>query len=160
MTDIKGYENLYAITEDGKVFSHRSKLFLKPRNNRYGYCEVKLWKNRKVSTKLIHRLVAEAFIPNPNNYSQVNHKDENKNNNSVDNLEWCTSKYNMNYGTVQERINSHKLKKVKCLETGIIYNSATECSQKLNLRKDSLTQVCRGERKSLHNLHFIYTEVI
>ena len=63
------------------------------------YMEVNLSKNNKVTHYLIHRLVAQAFIPNPNNLPQVNHKDENRENNRVDNLEWCTAEYNTNYGT-------------------------------------------------------------
>jgi hypothetical protein len=63
-----------------------------------GYMSVELFNELGSKRLLIHRLVANAFIPNPNNYSQVNHKDENKANNDVSNLEWCTPKYNMNYG--------------------------------------------------------------
>ena len=72
--------------------------------NGSGYCTVVLCKNGKHTTFLVHRLVAEAFIPNPNNYPQVNHKDENPSNNCVENLEWCDQKYNSNYGTRNKRI--------------------------------------------------------
>lgn len=76
---------------------------LKPCYNSRGYLDVTLKINKNKVHKVIHRLVAEAFIPNPNNYEYVNHKDENKSNNNVENLEWCNHKYNCNYGTTIER---------------------------------------------------------
>ena len=96
---IKGYEGLYYITEDRKVYSSIQNKWLKPNNDTKGYPSVKLQGKRK----LIHRLVAESFIPNPDNLSQVNHKDENRENCHVDNLEWCTPKYNINYGFHNDR---------------------------------------------------------
>jgi hypothetical protein len=72
-----------------------------------GYRQVLFSINGKVTHKLVHRLIAEAFISNPNNLPQVNHKDENKLNNNVENLEWCSPKYNMNYGTARERHVAH-----------------------------------------------------
>lgn len=91
------YDN-YIVYSDGKVWSKRYKRFLKGNIVR-GYLVVCL--NHKM--KLVHRLVAESFIPNPDNLPQVNHKDENKLNNSVENLEWCDAKYNTNYGTGIQR---------------------------------------------------------
>lgn len=105
MRDIKGYEGKYAITEDGKIWSYVYKKLLKPSLDRDGYEIVWLYdKNRKVKALKIHRLVAETYIPNPDYLPQVNHKDENKQNNNVSNLEWCTGKYNANYGTRNKRI--------------------------------------------------------
>ena len=94
---VVGYEN-YLIYPDGKVFSTKSNKFLKPNITPQGYKSVELFNNNGSKRLLIHRLVAQAFIPNPENLPQVNHKDENPSNNSMDNLEWCTAKYNMNYG--------------------------------------------------------------
>lgn len=84
-----------------------------------GYKIAQMRYSGKSRNTTIHRLVAETFIPNPNNYPEVNHKDENKLNNAVDNLEWCTHKYNMNYGTIQKRIYKKKVnffKKVVALK--------------------------------------------
>lgn len=116
--DIKGYKNLYQVSNLGNVRSldrirkngkepnrkylQKSKL-LKPAIQNVGYKFVVLSKNGKRKGFRVHRLVAEAFIDNPNNYDCVNHKDENKLNNNVSNLEWCTVAYNNKYGTKQER---------------------------------------------------------
>jgi hypothetical protein len=106
MKSIKGYEGLYAVTRDGKVWSHRSNMFLTPIYNKDGYLKVNLYDNDgKMRTYLVHRLVAIAFIPNPDNLPEINHKDEVKDHNCVDNLEWTTHVDNINYGTRTERAN-------------------------------------------------------
>lgn len=104
MKDVVGYEGLYAVTSCGKIWSYQSQKFLKPRVNNNGYLFVDLCKNGKVKKFYVHRLVAEAYIPNQNNLPQINHKDENKTNNCLQNLEWCDAKYNSNYGTRNEKI--------------------------------------------------------
>lgn len=118
---IEGYEGLYEVSSYGRVKRlggydrfNRKKVskILKLSYNNSGYYIVHLWKNGFRKSKLLHRLVAETFIPNIDNLPQVNHKDENKSNNRVDNLEWCTAKYNSNYGTSIER------RKVKMINNG------------------------------------------
>ena len=94
---IKDYP-MYEINTDGSVFSKWTNKFLKPSKNTKGYYSVELFNDVGSRRFLVHRLVAQAFIENPNNYPQINHIDENPSNNDVSNLEWCTSKYNMNYG--------------------------------------------------------------
>lgn len=96
--DIEGYEGLYQVSNMGRVKSLRRNIILREGISR-GYSVLNLSKNGNPLTKKVHRLVATAFIPNPNNYPIVNHKDENRTNNCVDNLEWCTQEYNLNYGT-------------------------------------------------------------
>ena len=88
----------YGITDDGKVFSLYSKRRIFPWMNSDGYLRVDLMENREKKIKFIHRLVAEAFIPNPNGFPVINHIDEIKTKNNMNNLEWCTVKYNNNYG--------------------------------------------------------------
>jgi len=90
MKEIKGFEGRYSITTDGKVWSHKSNRFIKASNNGTGYYYLPLRKNGRQYGRLIHRLVAQAFIPNPYNKKTVNHKDCNKMNNIVSNLEWCS----------------------------------------------------------------------
>lgn len=101
--DIQGYEGLYKVSNKGEVLSVRSGKLLKAGKNSHGYMNVALTQNGKSKTHKVHRLVATAFIPNLNNLPYINHKDEDKTNNNAENLEWCTHKYNLNYGTAIER---------------------------------------------------------
>lgn len=107
--DIEGYEGLYQVSNTGKVRSlnyrctGKSKT-LKQDTTKFGYNLIVLYKNHKRKVYLVHRLVAQAFIPNPNNLPEVNHIDENKANNQVSNLEWCDRTYNCNYGTYKQRV--------------------------------------------------------
>ena len=88
----------YLIYTDGRVWSKKTHKYLKHAHTKQGYASVELFNESGSKRILIHRLVASAFIPNPDNLPQVNHKDENPHNNCVTNLEWCTAKYNMAYG--------------------------------------------------------------
>lgn len=106
--DVVGYEGLYQVSSMGRVKSmYRYKKTLRPQFAPF-YHSVILWKDGVPKKMRVHRLVAMAFIPNPNNYPYINHKDENKTNNCVDNLEWCTAKYNANYGTRSEKITKNR----------------------------------------------------
>lgn len=102
--DIEGFEGLYQVSNKGRVkslarYHVRNDRIMKTSYDKDGYKRVCLRNNGIKIYKLIHRLVAKAFIPNPNNYPVINHKDENHSNNKVENLEWCTVEYNNNYGT-------------------------------------------------------------
>ena len=106
--DIEGYENLYQVSNLGRVkslnYNHTGKEKIMKAKKDKGYLRVQLYKDGKPKFYSVHRLVATSFLPNPNNLSQVNHIDEDKSNNIVDNLEWCSAKYNSNYGTRIQRI--------------------------------------------------------
>lgn len=104
--DIKDYEGLYQVSNLGRVKSKRK--ILKAINSEY--LKVGLSKNGVQKTLTIHRLVAQAFIDNPNDYNFVNHKDENKHNNNLNNLEWCNNLYNVNYGKRNEKISKSQSK--------------------------------------------------
>ena len=159
--DIKGYEGLYQVSNLGRVKSERKNRLLKPRLQKNGYLRVNLYdKNSKRSTKSVHRLVAKAFISNPNNLEFVNHKDENKTNNVVSNLEWCTAKYNSNYGTKLERQSKALLEKykndhsfgkhrpVRDLVTGEVFNSVKEAAQRYGISTTHVRYVSQGKIKN------------
>lgn len=94
---IKEYEGLYLISKEGKLYSLRRRKFLKPFRNEKGYLVVELWKNQTRKSRKLHKLVAETFVANPKNLTEVNHKDGNKSNNCAENLEWCTRSENVQH---------------------------------------------------------------
>ena len=96
---VPGYEGLYEVSNMGNVRNVRRNTLLRLPKTNNGYIRISLCKNGIKTGLTVHRLVAETFIPNPDNLPEVNHKDEDKTNNRVENLEWCDHKYNMNYGS-------------------------------------------------------------
>jgi len=134
-----GYEGLYEVSNLGRVKSIPrvgTKGGILSLKERAGYYCVDLSKNDSRSTIDVHRLVAKAFIDNQSNLPQVNHKDENKHNNHVDNLEWCTCKYNINYGTSLQRMVETQRKqrrKFFCHETGKTYSSQKEFAKEMGV---------------------------
>lgn len=149
--EIKDYEGLYWVSNLGRVKS--STKILKNRLSKRGYYIVTLYKNAKGVTKTVHRLVAKAFIPNPDDLPQINHKDENKLNNNVDNLEWCTAKYNCNYGSHNSKLGlalkgkaGRPGKAVHCIDLDIIYASASEATRQTGIKH--IDEVCSGKRES------------
>lgn len=158
---VLGYKGLYEVSNWGRVKSIRfgKERILKPDIVGRGYFQVDLWKNGKVKRYYVHRLVAEAFIPNYNNLPCVNHKDENKQNNNVINLEWCSAKYNINFGTRTERV-SKKLSKTVLqydLEGNLIreWASANECGRN-GFNQSHITDCCKGKRKTHKGFIFKY----
>lgn len=156
--DIKGFEGLYMVSNTGKIKSfterslrkNKSGVILSPGLTR-GYESVGLCKDGKRTSVTVHRIVAEAFLPNPNNYSEVNHKDENKANNSVENLEWCSRNYNMSYGTARLRQGVSAGRRVKqyvidgvCIAE---YCSIEVASKINNIDGSSIAKCCNGKRK-------------
>lgn len=133
---VPGYNGLYMVSNRGRVKSldryvkHSSGEWqlkrgriLKPAKDRNGYLKVQLSKDGKGKLFFVHRLVAMAFIPNPNNLPMINHKDENPSNNCVDNLEWCTQKYNVNYGTAIERMRKKNINNEKTSKPVLQYTT-------------------------------------
>lgn len=159
---IKNFEN-YKISNTGEVYSIKTKKILKQCVNKYGYIEYCLKSEKKQKRQKAHRLVAQAFIPNPNNYSQVNHKDENKLNNCVENLEWCTPVYNSNYGTRGKRI-AQKLsitlkKKVAQIEENKIikiWDSALDAEKETKIFRSNICKCCKNERKTAGGFKWQY----
>ena len=154
--DVVGFEGLYKVSDEGDVYSverrdsrgHRcGGRILKPKCDRDGYLMVNLYKNGKYKTKKVHRIVAEAFIPNPKGFLEINHKDENKSNNELSNLEWCTREYNINYGKRTEKV-SKKVRAIN-IKTGevLTFNSIRGAGRK-GYDQGGVAKACKGVYKA------------
>ena len=145
--DIAGYEGYYQVSDKGNVRCLATNSLLKPSKKKTGYVSVCLRYTEKREC-LVHRLVAEAFIANPLNLPQVNHKDEVKTNNAASNLEWCSAQYNVNYGYGSLVKNTGVLQfniAGKCLR---VWPSMKEAAQTLGIKYQGISRVCRKERKT------------
>ena len=162
--DIAGYEGLYEVSNLGNVKSlnKRKGRILKPSKEKTDYLRVCLSKQGVEKKYLVHRLVAQAFIDNPNNLTEINHKDEDKQNNRVDNLEWCNRCYNINYGTRNQKVGEsntnhpNESKQVLCLETGKIYPSTMEVQRQLGFAQGHISSACNGKLKQAYGYTWRY----
>lgn len=167
--DIKDYEGLYQISNLGTIkslynYKRDGNNILKPQIKR-GYYQIGLRKDNKRKWFSVHRLVAETFIDNPNNYKYVNHKDENKLNNNINNLEWCTMSYNNTYGTRLEKVKQKVSKKVLQydLEGNFIkeYSSLKEANKLNNMKSiGNISKCCKGEYKTAGGYIWRYKVVV
>lgn len=157
---IQNYDGKYWVSNLGNI--KNSTGLMKPAKSSNGYMHITLSKNGERRTMSVHRIVAEAFVENtnPSVNNVVNHKDESRDNNCADNLEWCTQQQNLLYGTYPSR-NSQSRKalfanrdnnwrciEVVCLNNGERFRSITDASEKYDIDKSSIAKVCRGERKT------------
>ena len=161
--EIKGYENIYFVSNKGRIKSFQKGKcnYLKPKPSKTGYLIANLTKNGKRKWFYIHRLVLSAFCPIDNAENmQVNHKDENKTNNSLLNLEWVTPKENCNYGKRNKKLSEKHINrkdqslKVICIETNTIFPSASEAHRQTKVDLSNLLKVCRGEYKTAGGYHW------
>lgn len=170
--DYKDYEGLYMVSNWGRAKSLDT--YIKDRNGTVrfckgrilkpvivgrGYLKVNLYKNNKQKQYYVHRLVAEAFIPNPENLPEVNHKDENKLNNNAENLEWCDREYNCNFGTRNEKVAK------KCSKPVVQYTldgqfvreweSIRECGRN-GFNQGNICMCCQGKLKKYKDFIWKY----
>lgn len=172
-TPIKGYEGLYEVSTHGRVRSldylHTGQTkVLSLCKDRGGYLFVNLHKKGKRKSYLVHRLVAEAFLTNWFDDIEVNHIDEDKTNNHIDNLEWCDHKYNCNHGTrndrLVEKLTNGKLSKIvlqfsKTRELIKEWSSAKE-AERNGFNQGAVSACCRGERQTHKGYIWKYKEVV
>ena len=178
--DIEGYEGLYQVSNLGRVRSHGRTI---QRRTRYGTiapyhikgrvlkilhsahdaCYVHLFDaNGKSTNYTVHRLVAQAFVPNPDNLSDVNHKDENRNNNRVDNLEWMSHVDNCNYGTRNERSAANRSKAIEQLTLDghhvAFFQSASEAARQTGFSRKSINECCLHHSQSAGGYRWKFKE--
>ena len=159
---VKGWDK-YSVNEVGDVRNDCTGKLLKwGLDKRWGYYNVCLYDGKKRQGKWVNRLVAEAFIPNPENLPQVNHKDENKGNNSVENLEWCTAKYNSNYGAHNLKISKALSKRVYQYDGDELigwYDSTKIAGGFLGIKPQHIADCARGVRNNAGGYKWYYEKV-
>ena len=177
---IEGYEGKYEVSNLGRVRSldmkfdriwngitqhyHVKGRILKQKTDNKGYAFIGLSNGARhnISYFRVHQLVAKAFIPNPDNLPQVNHKDENKQNNIVSNLEWCNAQYNATYGTIPEKNSkAHSIPVVQCDMNGNpirTYPSATAAAKSIGLTRGAVTKCCKGQNKTAGGYRWRYID--
>lgn len=180
---VKGYEGLYEVDQFGRVFgvdrikevNDNGRMYSKPIAGKQmkqslhtkGYKTVSLTKDGKTKTVFVHRIVAEAFIDNPSNLPFVNHKDEDKTNNFLENLEWCTPSYNRTYGKAIENhakkirgcVSEKRIAVIQRSLDGIFkaeFSSVTEAAQAMNGASSAISAVCKGKRKMAYGYMWEY----
>lgn len=171
---VKGYDGIYEVSNFGRVRSldrcvvcsngvrNISGQIIKPYTDTYGYKVVKLRNGKTRKMFFVHRLVATSFICNPNNLPVVNHKDENKENNHSDNLEWCTEKYNTNYGSGKFRKANTWKKRIEQLTLDgkhvAFYDSAADLERLTGgkYNRKNISMAARGANKTAYGYKWIY----
>lgn len=180
--DVKDFIGLYQVSNFGRVRSFdridslgrlRKGTILKPLKYKNGYLFVILFNNSERKQITVHRLVAEAFIPNPDNLDEINHKDEDKTNNRVENLEWCTHLYNCNYGTRNKRASVNKINNLEFSKPVVQYTldgefvnefpSINEIERQLGYNHSNITSCLSGRTRTSYGFvwkHKDYKKVI
>ena len=154
--DVRNYETFYKVNNKGDIKNVHTGKILKYALHKTGYLQVFLYKNGKRKNHLVHRIVAEAFLDNPDNLPQVNHKNEIKTDNRVENLEFCDAKYNMNYGT-RPQISSKPVYQYSIDEQFIKeYTSTMDVERQLGFAHTHISDCCLNKRKQAYSFIWKY----
>lgn len=166
--DVNGYEGLYQVSDCGRVRNNQSGKILRPCEHRSGYLSVMLYKDKHPRRHFIHRIVASAFLENTDSCEFVNHKDEIKGNNNVDNLEWCSKEYNMRYGTICERISARRghgaRARRKVLQMGVsgeiinVWESIALAARETGTARTSIFECCNGIHRTANGFAWAYKQ--
>lgn len=170
MEEFRDLDNYYAVSNEGRVKSKRTEKILKPHSDskKKGYRYITLNYNGSKKSYQVHRLVAKLFLPNPNNYPCVNHKDENPSNNRVDNLEWCTYSYNLSYGSkISRELHTKRVQNCKNAPKRVIqkdlynntireFSSANEAGRILNIPGSHIIDCC-NQKVRRDSKGYLYT---
>lgn len=165
--EVYGFDTLYEISNKGRLRTKRHGArgyqseyrYIEPRENNNGYLTFNLKRNHVQTTVFVHRLVASAFVENPNKWDEVNHKDEDKHNNDASNLEYYNHLYNCNYGLRNKKTAGKNSKKIICIETGVTYQSATQAAEKMGISKTAINNFLHGRSNTCAGYTWRYADV-
>ena len=156
----------YEVSDEGQIRNKKTKRILKPSINNKGYKRIIIYINKKSRCLYVHRIVANNFLENPNNYKEVNHKNENKLDNRLINLEYCDTKYNCNYGTRNKRIIKNKRSTFKTIiqkdKNGNIikkWKDIIEIQEKTKFNKHNIYKCCENKYKYAYNYIWEYADL-
>lgn len=161
--DVRGYTGVYQVSNLGRVrrVAPDSTRVLKPWRHNAGYSCVTLSLNKKESKPLVHRLVAEAFLPNPANKPQINHINGVKTDNRVTNLEWCSNRENaLHSANVLGNESTIPKRPVRCVDTGEVFNSARNAARAVGGCSQNIVKCCQGKRGHHKGLRWAYAEEV
>ena len=160
MKDIVGYEGLYAASTCGRIWSYKSQKFLSPGYTKRGYAYVCLYKDGVRKTTRVHRLVAEAFLPNPDNLTDVAHLDDCPSHNWLSNLAWKTHIDNMDTDSFRNKTKTKNFSRVRCVETGEIFKSCAQAAAAVGVVRQSINACLLGHQNTSGGYHWerVYEE--
>ena len=166
--DIEGFEGYYMVSNMGRVksvervkwngrgYQKIPERIMKPQKGSNGYLQVQLCKDGIKKTPLVHQLVATAFCENPEGYTEINHKDEDKTNNNADNLEWCSRSYNCNYGTRNQKLSKPVIAIHKINGLILEFSSIMEAERETGIANQNICACCKDKKNSCGGFYWMY----